>query len=393
MFKLFINLNNYFHQHLNLRIFTTKILPDLDSNLIRIIKNNNPPTKLENKELKFGATFTAHILEIDWSNSEGWLQPVIKPFQNFNLHPAVSCLHYGLQAFEGMKAYKDALGQIRLFRPEKNMERLNNSCKSLCFPTFSGKEFLDCIKQLIRLDEDYIPTEKGYSLYIRPTIISTHQTLGVSPPHNIKLFVICCPVGPYYPTGFAPVKLYANSKNIRAWPGGVGDVKVGGNYGPTIRPQLEAATQQCQQVLWLFGKDLQITEVGTMNQFFVWKNKDGVNEVVTAPLDGTILPGITRDSMLNILREEGKYKVTERIYTLNEVLEALLEDRIYEAFGSGTAAIVSPVKGIVYKDKEYKIPLDKNNPNAESGPLTKHLFEKLLSIQYGEIDHPWSKII
>jgi len=275
------------------------------------------------------------------------------------------------------------------------MDRLNTSCRALCMPTFDGKEFLECIKELVKTDKDWIPNEKGYSMYIRPTIISTDPALGVAPPRNVKLFVILSPVGPYYPTGFAPIKLFADPKNVRAWPGGAGNVKAGGNYGPTIRPQLEAQAMGCQQVLWLFGDTLEVTEVGTMNQFFVWTNKQGEKEIVTAPLDGTILPGVTRDSILQLLRDDGEYKVSERPYTLVEIIEAINEGRMIESFGAGTAAIVSPVKGIIYNETEYEIPLDKSDPTATSGPLTKYLFDKLLRIQYGEESEPygWSVVL
>jgi len=372
---------------------TSGTLPDIESGSIIIDKTKSPRQKVPYKELKFGQTFSDHMLEIDWTNNGGWGEPKISPFRYFNFHPAVSSLHYGLQAFEGMKAYIGVDGKARLFRPLMNMARMNSSCEALCMPTFDQKEMVECLKALVRMDKDWIPTEKGYSLYIRPTIISTDETLGVAPPKNVKIFVITCPVGPYYPTGFAPVTLYADPKYVRAWPGGCGDVKAGGNYGPTIRCQLEAAAMGCQQVLWLFGEELEVTEVGTMNQFFVWINEAGEKEVVTAPLDGTILPGVTRDSMLAMLREEGEYKVTERIYTLKEIMKAIEEGRMIEAFGSGTAAIVSPVKGFMYKEKMYDIPLDKNDPKASSGPLTKHLFERLLRIQYGEEPHEWSVIV
>jgi branched-chain amino acid aminotransferase len=273
------------------------------------------------------------------------------------------------------------------------MNRMNQSANALCMPMFNGREFLRCIKELVKLDKHWIPTQKGYSLYVRPTIISTEETIGISVPKKVKLFVILSPVGPYYPSGFAAVKLYANTKNVRAWPGGVGNVKAGGNYAPTIKCQLEASKKGCAQVLWLFGKDFKITEGGTMNQFLERKNKQGAREVITAPLDGVILAGVTRDSIRSMLREENEYKVVERKYTLAEIIEAISEDRLLEAFGSGTAAIVSPVKGIIFNGKEYQIPLDHNNPKEQSGKLTRHLFHRLLRIQYGEEDHQWSKII
>jgi len=354
-----------------------------------LIKKNTTPLE----RLKFGETFTDHMLEVDWTTEYGWHSPIIRPFSNLELHPASTCFHYGLEAYEGLKAYFDSKEKIRLFRPIMNMNRMNQSANALCMPMFDGREFLCCIKELVRLDKNWIPKQKGYSLYVRPTIISTEETIGISVPKKVKLFVILSPVGPYYPSGFAAVKLYANTKNVRAWPGGVGNVKAGGNYAPTIKCQLEASKKGCAQVLWLFGEDLKITEVGTMNQFFVWKNKKGIKEVITAPLDGVILAGVTRDSILSMLREEDEYRVIERNYTLTEVIEAIKEDRLLEAFGSGTAAIVSPVKGIIFNGKEYQIPLDRDDPKEQSGKLTRHLFHRLLRIQYGEEDHQWSKII
>lgn len=368
-------------------------LANIDSKQLTITRAISQKSITSLDELKFGVTFTDHMLEIDWTAEYGWHSPIIRPFSNLEMHPASTCFHYGLEAYEGLKAYLDSNRKIRLFRPIMNMNRMNQSANALCMPTFDSREFLSCIKELVRLDENWIPREKGYSLYVRPTIISTEETIGISVPRKVKLFVILSPVGPYYPSGFAAVKLYANTKNVRAWPGGVGNVKAGGNYAPTIKCQLEASKKGCAQVLWLFGEDLKITEVGTMNQFFVWRNKKGIKEVVTAPLDGVILAGVTRDSILSMLREEDEYKVTERNYTLTEVIESIQEGRLLEAFGSGTAAIVSPVKGIIFNEKEYLIPLDRDNPKEQSGKLTKHLFERLLRIQYGEEEHHWSKVI
>jgi len=368
-------------------------IADIDSKQLTITQSMIKKTTSCLEKLRFGETFTDHMLEVDWTAEYGWHSPIIRPFSNLELHPASTCFHYGLEAYEGLKAYFDSREKIRLFRPVMNMNRMNQSASALCMPMFNSREFLRCIKELVRLDKNWIPKQKGYSLYVRPTIISTEETIGISVPKKVKLFVILSPVGPYYPSGFAAVKLYANTKNVRAWPGGVGNVKAGGNYAPTIKCQLEASKKDCAQVLWLFGEDLKITEVGTMNQFFVWKNKQGLKEVITAPLDGVILAGVTRDSILSMLREEDEYVVTERNYTLTEVIEAINEDRLLEAFGSGTAAIVSPVKGIIFNEKEYKIPLDPDNPKEQSGKLTRHLFHRLLRIQYGEEEHHWSKII
>jgi branched-chain amino acid aminotransferase len=264
------------------------------------------------------------MLEIDWDVERGWHAPRIIPFQNISMHPAATCLHYAIECFEGMKAYKDSKGNIRLFRPDKNMERFNNSMVRLAMPPVNGNDgFLECIKELIRLDESWVPDKEGYSLYIRPTAIGTGEVLGVHASEKVRLFCILSPVGPYYKSGFKPVKLYADHKNVRAWPGGVGNAKVGGNYAPTIYPsQLAAKEHGCSQILWLYGEDHQITEVGAMNIFFLFKKDNGKMELITPPLTrGDILPGVTRASVLEIAREMGDVEVSERFLTMKEIMD------------------------------------------------------------------------
>jgi len=233
-------------------------------------KTKNPKTKLPNEKLLFGKSFTDHMLVIDWDNQSGWTKPQIIPYQPFMIDPSASVLHYALEAFEGLKAYKDSNNKIRLFRPQKNVDRLLKSCAALYFPLFDGKNFLNCLYDLIRLDESWIPKENGYSLYIRPTIISTTPFIGVAPATHVKLYVILSPVGPYYSTGFKAIKLLATNQYVRAWPKGSGDKKIGSNYGPVIRAQMEATKTGYSQILWLFEKNHEnyVTEVGTMNQFF-----------------------------------------------------------------------------------------------------------------------------
>jgi len=314
-------------------------------------------------------------------------------YGNLDMSPAASCLHYGLQCFEGMKAYTDESGQLRMFRPDMNMKRMQSSAKTLCLPAFDEAAFLECIQKLIKIDKSWIPTGEGYSLYVRPTYISTHKYIGVSAPKAAKLFCILSPVGPYYPSGFNPITLLADPSNVRAWPGGTGNTKIGGNYAGAIGPGMEAIKKGYAQILWLFGEELQVTEVGTMNQFFVWVNKEGKKEIVTAALDGTILPGITRDSILKLCRQWGDYEVSERTYHLPEVMEAIEEGRMIEAFGAGTAAIVSPVKGFCYDGKDYEIPLDMSDPAAKAGPLTQKIMDTIMGIQYGRIPHEWSVVV
>lgn len=227
-------------------------------------------------------------------------------------------------------------------------------------------------------------------MYLRPTVIATWPYLGVNEAKSIKLFCITCPVGPYYPEGFKPVKLLADSMNVRAWPGGAGDAKVGGNYAPTIRVQTAAAKKGFSQILWLLGEDAYVTEVGTMNFFAFWKNEAGEMELVTPPLDGTILPGVTRQSILDLARSWGEFKVSERKFTMGEVVKAVKEGRLQEAFGAGTAAVVSPIKLINYKDVDYNLPVDEAKG---AGPLTKRVWDTLSDIQYGKVEHPWSVVI
>jgi len=242
------------------------------------------------------------------------------------------------------------------------------------------------------LDKHWIPEGRGYSLYIRPTAIGTYAGLGVGPSLTSKVFVVTSPVGPYYPQGFKPVKLLADTKYVRAWPGGTGGAKVAANYAQGILPQAEAYKKGYAQILWLFGSDLQVTEVGTMNIFFFWEKKGGGKELITAPLDGTILPGVTRDSVLALAREWKEFEVTERPFTLHEVIEAIKDNRLLEAFGAGTAAVVSPVQGFAFKDTYHPLPLDKD-PSVGAGKLTQRFAKQIMDIQYGKTPHKWSVLV
>ena len=328
------------------------------------------------------------MLEIDWDEKTGWANPVIKPYGNLSLSPAASCFHYGIECFEGMKAYKDKNGKMLMFRPDCNMERLNNSMKRLCLPGIDSAQLIECIKQLLKLDESWVPEKDGYSMYIRPTAIGLAKSLGVARSTSCKLYVILSPVGPYYKSGFKPIRLLANTKDVRAWPGGVGNSKLGGNYGPTILPATNANAQGCEQVLWLFGEDHQITEVGAMNIFFVLKKADGGKELVTAPLTrGDILPGVTRRSILELARnwekKDPSLSVSERWLTMREIAAAGKDGRLLEAFGAGTAVVIAPVKGIMYDGVEIKVPT-----GDEIGPVAKKMWTAVTDIQYGRVPHP-----
>merc|ERR1719158_1006980 len=273
------------------------------------------------------------------------------------------------------------------------MERMNNSASRLCLPTFDGHELLHCISELLLLDKDFCPFKPGYSLYIRPTMIATDTTLGVHASRAAKLYVILSPCGPYYKTGFAPVQLFSSTQFVRAWPGGTGGNKAGCNYAPTIFPQKAASQYGYQQVLWLFGEDQRLSEVGTMNVFVVFKDEQDNVELVTPPLDGTILPGVTRDSILHLAREWNEFKVSERTVTMKELQEAVEKGRVVEMFGAGTAAIVSPIKGINFEGKELVIPLNKKDPEAMSGDIAARMARALMDIQYGHIEHHWSVVV
>uniref|UniRef100_A0A8D3A5B4 Branched-chain-amino-acid aminotransferase n=1 Tax=Scophthalmus maximus TaxID=52904 RepID=A0A8D3A5B4_SCOMX len=333
--------------------------------------------KPDPSSLVFGKQFSDHMLTINWSEKGGWEAPQIKPFQNLSLHPASSSLHYSIELFEGMKAFRGVDNHVRLFRPMLNMERMHRSADRSSLPLFDKGELLECIRKLVELDQEWVPYSQDASLYIRPTFIGIEPSLGVSRPGEAMIFVIVGPVGPYFATGsFNPVSLLADPSFVRAWKGGVGAYKMGGNYGPTIMVQNEAVKRGCQQVLWLYGEEEEITEVGTMNLFIYWNNEQGERELVTPPLDGIILPGVTRQSLLDLARSWGEFKVTERSMNMKELLGALEAGRILEMFGAGTACVVCPVGSLLYGGKTYQIPTMQNGPD-----MAKRFHKELTDIQ------------
>uniref|UniRef100_A0A8C7T317 Branched-chain-amino-acid aminotransferase n=1 Tax=Oncorhynchus mykiss TaxID=8022 RepID=A0A8C7T317_ONCMY len=326
--------------------------------------------------LVFGTVFSDHMLTIEWTSNGGWQKPHIKPFGNLSLHPACSAMHYAVQLFEGMKAYRDADNKVRLFRPMLNMNRMAKSAERACLPAFDRAELVECIRRLVQVDLEWVPKSDSASLYMRPTFLGTEPSLGVKKPSRALLYVILSPVGSYFSTGAKPVSLWADSKYIRAWRGGTGDCKMGGNYGASIYAQYEAVDYGCQQVLWLYGDDHQITEVGTMNMFLFWNNENGEEELATPPLDGIILPGITRQSILELTRKWGEFKVCERYLTMADLRCALKEGRVKEMFGSGTACVVSPVGRILYQGENLHIPCQEDFPQ-----LASRLMKELTDIQ------------
>jgi len=335
-------------------------------------------------DLVFGKVFTDHMLTIDWDESNGWHAPKIGPFQNFSMHPGAKVLHYAQELFEGMKAYRGVDGKIRMFRPMHNMARMNITAERCCLPTFDGLELLKCIRELVCLDSSWVPHDTSSSLYIRPTLIGTEPTIGLGSANECRLFVLLTPVGPYYDKGFSPVNLLCDPAFVRAWPGGCGYAKMGSNYAPTLWIQKKALEKNCQQVLWLLGEDQEITEVGAMNLFILLKDEQGELELVTPCLSsGCILPGVTRRSVIELVSGWPGLRVTERRICMEEVMTALQEDRLVEMFGSGTAAVVSPVGGLHYQGHLKTI------PTPEDGMAVK-IMAAMTDIYYGRTESSWA---
>ncbi|KAF2367750.1 Branched-chain amino acid aminotransferase II [Trinorchestia longiramus] len=342
------------------------------------------------KDLVFGVSYTDHMLEIEWTEADGWGKPKISPFHYLNMHPGAKVLHYAcelccLQLFEGMKAYRTCSGKIAMFRPDMNMQRMIRTAERACLPTFDADELIILLKKLVAIDQEWVPHTESSSLYIRPVIISHEEVLKVEQPRKALLYVLLLPTGPYYTTGYNPVSLLADPQYVRAWPGGCGDSKMGSNYAPTLAIQKEAMKAGHSQVLWLFGPEQRITEAGAMNIMIFLDKGNGERELVTPPLDGLILPGVTRASLLELARSWREFEVNERDITMGELLEHSRNNRILEVFSCGTAAVVCPVGQICYKGKTIRIPTLEHER-----PLTTRMFDAISDIQYGRTIHPWS---
>ncbi len=323
--------------------------------------------------LGFGKIFTDHMFIMDYSTEKGWHDARIVPFADISLSPACMVFHYGQEMFEGMKAYRAKDGRVLLFRPEKNIERMNNTNVRMCIPEVNPDDVLQAIEELVLVDQDWIPTEPGTSLYIRPFIIATDPFLGVHPSHTYKFMIILSPSGSYYAGGLAPVKICVEDEYVRAVKGGTGYAKVGGNYAASLKGQEKAEKLGYAQVLWLDGIEHKyIDEVGAMNVFFVIGDK-----VVTPMLEGNILPGVTRDSVINYLRAKG-YTVEERRISIDEVYEAGKNGSLKEMFGTGTAAVISPVGLLDWNGERLEI------NNGEIGAVSQMLYDDITGIQFGE---------
>ncbi|UCF73944.1 MAG: branched-chain amino acid aminotransferase [Deltaproteobacteria bacterium] len=343
----------------------------------------NLATKLKEKptdesKLAFGELFTDHMLLIDYDTNRGWHNARIEAYGYLRLDPAAACLHYGQEIFEGLKAYSGKDGGIYLFRAVDNFKRLNHSARRVCMPELDVDLAMEALKKLILVDREWIPKSRGTSLYIRPTMIATEAFLSVHPASNYLFYIIIGPVGSYYREGLNPVKIYVEDKYVRAAAGGTGDTKTAGNYANSLLAAEEAKKKGFTQVLWLDGCEKRwVEEVGTMNMFFVIDD-----EIITAPLTGSILGGITRDSVIRIVRHWG-LNMKERLVSIDEVVAAATSGRLKEAFGTGTAAVISPVGHITYKDKDYVI------AGGKMGELSQKLYDEIVAIQYAEKPDPY----
>ncbi len=339
---------------------------------IPITRLQQPKPKPPDDELGFGQIFTDHMFLLDGVADTGWSNPRIVPYGPLSLEPATVGLHYAQAIFEGLKAYRSPDDKILLFRPDRNIDRFNRSAVRLCVPPIDPELFLSALTQLVKLDQDWVPHAPGTSLYIRPVAFACDPDLRVRPSHTYQFFIILSPVAAYYAEGFKPLRIRVEDRYVRAVRGGTGAAKTAGNYGSSLFAGEEAHKDGFAQVLWLDGVEQQyIEEVGSMNIAFVLGD-----ELVTPPATGTILEGVTRASVLQLAQDFGM-QVAERPITITEVLTAARNGLLREVFGAGTAAVISPVSELSYKDETVVV------NNGQVGPLAQHLFDELSAIQRG----------
>ncbi len=341
---------------------------------ITVNKTDTPKQKPDESNLQFGKIFTDHMFIMDYNPEQGWHDARIVPYGPLEYDPATAVFHYGQAIFEGMKAYATADGAIQLFRPEQNMQRINQSNDRICIPPIDEVFALEAVKTLVDLERQWVPKAEGTSLYIRPFIIATDAFLGLRVSQNYQFIVILSPVAAYYPQGINPVNIYVETEFVRAVRGGTGYAKTAGNYAASLKAQQKAAQKGYVQVLWLDGVEQKyVEEVGAMNVFFQIGD-----EVITPPLEGTILPGITRQSVMELLRS-WDVKVSERKLSIDELHQAFQEGKLVEAFGTGTAAVISPIGELCWGSEIIKI-------SKETGPLAKRLYTTLTGIQTGSLE-------
>jgi len=349
---------------------------------IKFIERKQLKEKPNFQNLGFGKYTTDYMFEMDWDEERGWHDAKITPYAPIAMDPSCVALHYAQETFEGLKAYRTATGAIKLFRPEMNALRMIKSNERLCMPAFPVEMFVEAVTELVKVEKDWVPSEPETSLYIRPFMFGNEHTLGVHPANTYKFMIICSPSGAYYTEGVNPVKILVEDELVRAAKGGTGFAKCGGNYAGSILGQKKAAAKGCAQVLWLDGVERKyVEEVGTMNMMF---KMDG--EIYTAPIQGTVLPGVTRDSIIHILKDWG-IKVNETSVAIDDLMQAGHDNRLEEAFGTGTAAVISPVGELLYKEDTVTI------NDFKTGELTQKLYDYLTALQWGEIEDKYNWIV
>ena len=342
---------------------------------ITVTKTTCPKEKPDSSTLGFGQIFTDHMFMMDYNSEKGWYDARIVPFGPIALHPAATVLHYGAEIFEGLKAYRRKDGKVQMFRPMENIRRLNNSADRLCLPQIPEEDAMQALTTFVQLEQDWTPSAPGTSLYLRPFLYGNDETLGVHGVHNATFVIIASPVGSYYKEGINPVKIMIEDEDVRAVRGGTGYAKCGGNYAASTRAGERAAKQGYSQVLWLDGVERKyIEEVGAMNVMFKIKG-----EIVTPVLSGSILPGITRKSCIEVLKAEG-YTVSERLLSVDELAAAMKDGTLEEAWGCGTAAVVSPIGELCYQGVKYTV------SDGGIGKVTQHLYDTLTGIQWGNVE-------
>lgn len=342
---------------------------------IKITKTQIPGVKpKKGQPLGFGQIYTDHMFQMAYSDGKGWHDPQVLPFQALSLSPAAMVFHYGQAIFEGMKAYRAPDGRALLFRPEMNAKRCSQSCQRLCIPTIPEEDFIQAVREVVKVDEGWIPESPGSTLYIRPFVIATEAYLAVAPSKSYLFLVILSPSGTLYPGGMAPIGIWIEDEYVRAVRGGMGYIKASGNYAVSLIGQVKAHDEGFSQVLWLDGVERRnIEEVGSMNIFM---KIDG--RVLTPALSGSILPGVTRDSILSFCREWG-LPVEERRISVGELTTACREGKMEEMFGTGTAAVVAPIGKLRYRDEVMLV------GDGGIGPLSQKVYDELTGIQWGRL--------
>ena len=351
---------------------------------IKITRSTNLKEKPDQNNLGFGKYFTDHMFLMDYDEGIGWHDARIVPYAPIPMDPATMVLHYAQETFEGLKAYRNPKGEILLFRPEMNGQRLINSNKRICMAELPVDMFVEAVEAIVKYEQDWIPTAPNTSLYIRPFMYASQPGVGVHPAKSYRFVIILSPVGNYYPEGVNPIKIWVEDEYVRAVKGGTGFTKCGGNYAASIAAQVKAEQNGYTQVLWLDGVHRKyVEEVGTMNIMFLIGD-----EVITAPIEGSVLPGVTRDSMITLLKDWG-YKVSERELSIDELMEAGHNGTLKEVFGTGTAAVISPVGELNYKGDIVTI------NDFKTGPLTQKLYDTLTGIQWGKLEDKfnWTHVV